>query len=343
MIRNKRMLAISAVASVALLSGCSLFKSQEASKPIDPPQVHTDGTSEETSAQVRANYKPTLYFADADGYVAPLSLGFSYDGVDYAKTALEYMVKGGPAEGMLPEGFTALLPEGTKVLSIDVNKTDRTATVDFSKEFTQYPAQQERKILEAVTYALTDFPTVDYVELWVEGKRLTEMPVAGTPLDEPLSRKFGINVEMPEGVHFTHATPVTLYFLNQTADSYTYYVPVTRMIGLTDDLAGATVAELAKGPLDPNKLDAVLIGGTASKVTAEGKVVKVDFDSSFVTEDQKIPAEALQAVVLSLTDTVAAEGVQITVGGKAQAVGTDNKDYGAKPVTRPNRVNLYEM
>ncbi|WP_199618411.1 GerMN domain-containing protein [Paenibacillus alkalitolerans] len=346
MTRNKGIVMISALASVALLSGCSLFGSQEASTQIDPPPPLSAETMMDQIEEVGAaegKFKPMLYYEDMDGYIVPLSIPIAYDGVDYAKTALEYMVKGGSSDGLLPEGFTALLPEGTKVLSIDIDKTDRTATVDFSKQFTQYEAKDERKILEGVTWALTNFPTVDYVELWVEGKRLTEMPVARTPLDEPLSRKFGINVEVAKGVQYNRSTPVTLYFMNQAAD-FDYYVPVTRMIELTEDVASATVAELVKGPLQPNKLEAVFMPSVkATSVMSDDNNLTVDFDPSIVADNSKIPAESLQAVILSLTETTAAKGVKITVEGKTQAVGTDDKNYGAKPVSRPNVVNRFEM
>jgi germination protein M len=344
--RNKKIFMISALASVTLLSGCSLFGSKQASTQIDPPPVNAQAMMEgmEISPLVKGNYKPTLYFEDADGYVAPLSIPIVYEGVDYAKTALQHLVKGGPVDAMLPEGFTALLPEGTQILGLDVDGTDRTATVDFSKEFLNYQADQERNLLEAITWTLTSFPTIDYVELRVDGKRLTEMPVAHTPIDAPLSKKFGINVELSEGVNYSRATPVTLYFLNQTADDFVYYVPVTRMINLTDDVAAATLSELAKGPSDPNKLDAVLMPGVkASAIMPEGDNVAVEFNDSLVGPEDRVPSESLQAVVLSLTDTLAAKGVQITVQGKQHTMGTDDVDYSAKPVARPVQVNIYEM
>lgn len=344
--RNRKIGWIGIIASVTVLSGCTLSGST-GSAPIDPPQSITVGApvAEEVSTTSQDQFNATLYVRDADGYIAPLGIRLPYEAGDVAKRTLQYMVKGGPGEALLPEGFSAILPEGTEVLSIDLDASTKTATIDFNKSFTEYDAEEERGILEAITWAMTSYPSVEYVQLWVNGHAMKEMPVAMTPLDAPLSRKFGINVERASGVDYTRATPVTLYFLNQTADSsFTYYVPVTRLIGWTNDVAAATVAELVKGPQDA-RLDAVFLptASVENAVNLTGEHIVVDFDAALAGAGEKLPVEGLQAVVLSLTDLAPTKAVQITVGGQAQAIGTDDLDYGTAPVARPKVVNPLEM
>jgi germination protein M len=347
--RNKKVGWISIIASVGILSGCSL-SGTSGSTPIDPPQDLTgEGEGDAVAASAEAassSFNATLFARDADGYVAPLSVKLPFETPDVAKRTLQYMVKGGPGEDLMPEGFSALLPEGTEIVSLDIDTTTKTATVDFNEAFLAYDEADERQILEGITWAMTSYPSVEYVQLWVGGKALKEMPVAGTPLDAPLTRKFGINIERASGVEFSRATPVTLYFLNQTADSFSYYVPVTRLIDLTDDVASATVAELVKGPLDTSKLDAVFLPteGAESTVSLTGENrIAVDLDAALAGSGEKLPAEGLQAVVLSLTETTPAESVQITVDGAAQVLATDDKDYGAEPVARPKALNPLEL
>lgn len=347
--RYKKIGWIGIIASVGIVSGCALTGSG-GSEFIDPPQ-QTSTTGAEAviaaSGQVTNTFSATLYVRDGDGYVVPLGVKLPYDTPEVAKRTLQYMVKGGPGEDLLPEGFSAVLPEGTEVMSLDINPSTRTATIDFNKSFAGYEANEERQVLEAVTWAMTSYPSVEYVQLWVEGKALKEMPVARTPLADPLTRKFGINVERAAGVDFTRATPVTLYFLNQTADNFTYYVPVTRLVDWTEDVAGATVAELIKGPLDASKLDSVFLPAATAMaqntVQMEGEYIRVDFDAALTGSGEKLPAEGLQAVVLSLTETTPAKGVQITLDGKKQVVATDDQNYGAAPVSRPKVVNPLEL
>ncbi|HZG56504.1 GerMN domain-containing protein [Paenibacillus sp.] len=345
--RNKKVGWISIIASVGILSGCSLSGSS-GSTPIDPPKDPTaegEGGVMAASAEIANPFTATLYARDADGYVAPLSVKLPFDTPDVAKRTLQYMVKGGPGEELMPEGFSALLPEGTEVLSLDIDATTKTATIDFNEAFLGYEAGDERQILEGITWAMTSYPSVEYVRLWVEGKALKEMPVAMTPLDAPLSRHIGINVERASGVDFTRATPVTLYFMNQTADSFTYYVPVTRLIGWTTDVAGATVAELINGPLDSSKLEAVFLPteGADNTVSLTADNIVVDLDGALAGSGEKLPVEGLQAIVLSLTETTPTKGVQITVDGAAQVIATDDKDYGAQPVSRPKALNPLEL
>jgi germination protein M len=336
---------ISLVVLPLLLTGCGLFKSDDASSSIDPPQ------NEETAAQTDVEavmgseeemQQTTLYFKDANGFVAPLSMSVPKV-VGIAQKSLEYMVEGGPAVNMLPAGFTALIPQGTKIKGMNIIKDKKLAIVDFSKEFTSYNVRDERKILEAVTWTLTGFPTIDQVEIWVEGEALKEMPVDGTPLDEPLSRVMGINIEMSDGVNLSQSSPVTLYFLNQSEDEFQYYVPVTRMVERTDDIASAALAELIKGPKHNSSLEQVIVP-TAEllDVTRNEDIITVNFTSAILSADEKAPAESLQSVILSLTDTTGASKVQIMVDGKAKISSTDEQSY-STPVSRPTVVNPFKL
>jgi germination protein M len=328
-----------------ILVGCS--GGREEALQIDPPPVQTDVEiieAEPVMAAEETHFRATLFVEDADGYVAPLSVKLPNDTVNYAQKTLEYMVRGGPGDALLPSGFRAILPEGTKVVSMDIDPSTRTATIDFNKAFTSYPVEDERKILEAITWAMTNFPTVDYVQLWVQGEWLKEMPMASLPLDGALSRKFGINLEMAQGVDYSRATPVTLYFQNQTSDSFTYYVPVTRLIPWTEDVATATIAELVKGPMDPSKLESVFLPGLkVNEVSMKDDKVWINFNGDTLTSEGKLPGEGLQAVILSIADSTAISAVQMMVDGTKQALGTDNQNYGAQPVVRPTVLNYYEL
>jgi germination protein M len=335
-------------ATVILASGCSAFKAKNESQPIDPPRdaagppgvadsaVPVSATSQTQQMQV------TIYAKDKNGFVAPLTIRIDKT-ESVARKTLEYMVEGGPSQNVLPRDFTALLPKGTTVLGLDINKDKKIAVVDFSEQFTNYNVQDERKILEAVTWALTGFPGVDQVQIRVEGKTLDEMPQGGTPIDGALSRAMGINIEKAPGAEFGQTTAVTLYFLGQNSDNLQYYVPVTRMIPRTEEKAKATLEQLIAGPAN-TKLYPVLASSveTPQVETADG-VITVNFSESLLGPDHKAPGETIEAVVLSLTENVAADAkVQIEVNGEAKVVTTDNETYN-KPVSRPLHLNEVKM
>lgn len=337
-----------AVTSIGLMltAGCSVLEPKEQSQPIDPPQSGAEGASanvQPVGAAVANPMAVTIYARDERGMLAPIAIEVEKT-MEPAKLALEYMVEGGPAAGKIPAGFSSVLPKGTVVKGINIVKDQKLAIVDFSKEFTDYNIQDERKMLEAITWTLTGFPSVDQVQLRVEGTALKEMPHDGTPLDGALTRAMGINLEKPEGVEAGQSTPVTLYFLSQNQAEYKYYVPVTRLIKRTDHLEKAVVEQLIAGPDEKKGLAAVMTPGSELiDVNKEADVVTVNFSDTMLGPDKKAPAEALKAVVLSLTENAGVETkVQILVNGEAKVSATDNENY-AKPVTRPTTVNPVKL
>jgi germination protein M len=338
---------------VALASGCSLLKSKGESQSIDPPPVDaniasvgiTDPASIDSSAKSTAGKtQATLYFKDANGYVAPISM--TLPGKEQvAKESLDYMVEGGPAQAMLPAGFKALLPKGTQIKGINIISDQKLAIVDFSGSFANYNAQDERKIMEAVVWTLTGFPSIDKVQFHMEGKTMTEMPVFNTPLAEPLSRAMGINLEVAPGVNVGQATPVTLYFHNETTASFEYYVPITRMIKRTDQLNTAVMEQLVQGPLDNKGLTATLTADTkitAVKQSDDHQLVTVDLAASSADSSGTITSGALEAIVLSITESSGASMVQFTVNGEKKVVTQDSQNY-SKPVSRPAHVNPLKL
>jgi germination protein M len=201
--------------------------------------------------------------------------------------------------------------------------------------------------LEAITWTLTGFTTVDKVQLRLNGKDLKEMPVAKTPLDAPLTRAKGINMELAPGAEIGQSTPVTVYFSNTDADGNRYFVPVTRMINRTeqDQVAKAAIDQLIKGPSSSKGLSKVVAPNAevlAVKLSEDKSTVTVDFTDKILEQDKKISADALQAVVLSVTENTGASKVQIMVNGDVKVTAANNENL-SKPVARPTNINPVKM
>lgn len=265
--KSKIILGILALILIAFTAtGCVFGPSQSVDEQIDPPQEdytegeedteivfefddsNTQGDSSATN-EVEADSEMVdrkVYLIDHNGYVVPVTIKVPYTkGV--AKQALEYMVKGGPVTPLLPSGMSAVLPAGTQ-LTVDVNE-DGTAVVDFSPEFKEYEAKNEKKILEAITWTLTQFESIKDVSIKINGYPQEVMPVNGTPIGETVSRKDGINIEIAEGTKVGNSTALTLYFKAQDPGAtYDYFVPITRLIPRTDNKALATIEQMIAGP-----------------------------------------------------------------------------------------------
>lgn len=343
---NKWAFAIIMAAWITILfTGCSMLGEGTRTGEIDPPPGDTELKQPEDSSETSITdpdgetMEITGYFEDPNGFVAPLTFRVPYE-EGTAKATLEYMVEGGPGEALLPEGFRALIPQGTQI-TMNV-MADKTAVVDFSENFTSYNPQDERKILEAVTWALTEFDSIDRVAVWVNGEPLEEMPANATPLDAPLTRAMGINLERVKGVDYGQSTPVTLFFQSSTLEGQSYFVPVTRMIARTDNVALAALNELIRGPLNDSLYSVISADAEVLEAEESEGVVTVNLDSAFLADGQKAAPESLQSVVLSLTETTGAEKVQIMVNGSTEVIGSDDQTYNT-PVSRPARVNKIEL
>lgn len=339
--------------SALLLTGCGLFGPEEDAASMDPPQQveYTDevgaGTEQTTpdngeapeAEGVQGTVDRTVYLLDANGFVVPVSLTLpKVEGS--AKQVLTYMVKGGPVESMLPQGFQAILPEGTQVLGMTIK--NGLATVDFSKEFKQYDPKDEEKIVDAITRALTEFSNVKQVSIWVNGQPLAEMPASQTPISL-LDRNHGVNLELAEGAVPGRTTPVTVYFQSQLDDKRTYYVPVTRLVPETDNLARAVVEELIKGPKEGSPLFSSLASTTkVLDVKTADDTVTVNLSDDLLSYDDGKEAnpEALEALVLSLTENTGYPKVQLLVEGKPVTGGA--YDF-SKPVVRPLQINSMQF
>lgn len=347
MVKNKTTTLISAVVvSTFLLSGCNLF-GNEVQKKIDPPKDVTITKDSSTKAKeasgnkadVQETVKTELYLIDKDGYVVPQTLALPKK-TSVATQALEYLVADGPVSELLPNDFRAVLPAGTDV-SVNIDK-DGVASVDFSKEFKNYKKADEMKILQSITWTLTQFPTVKNVKLSMAGKELSEMPVGGSPISENLTRAAGINLDTSNVMDITNTKPVTVYFIGGEEGSY-YYVPVTRRVNNNvEDNIAAVVDELVKGPNQSSNLvtdfmpDVKLL--EAPKVE-NGKVTLNFNENVFGSfEEKMISQHLLDSLVLSLTEQKGIEQVAVLVKGKAELVNEKGKKV-TEPVSRPEKVN----
>jgi hypothetical protein len=93
----------------------------------------------------------------------------------------------GPTDAESDSGVSAVVPPGTELL--DLNIADGVATADFSSEFEQSGGTLgERMRLAAVTFTLTQFPTVKGVLLKIDGTSVTSFGSHGIAIDKPMRR-----------------------------------------------------------------------------------------------------------------------------------------------------------
>ncbi|MCR4431609.1 MAG: GerMN domain-containing protein [Tepidanaerobacteraceae bacterium] len=318
------------ICMVLCIAGCGLFK-KKGEETIPPPAGETQ--------QVQANVRKTVfYFVNDNNLLVPVTREIPWvEGI--GRAALECLVDSPELRAELAEkGLKPSLPEGTRILGLTIK--EGLAKVDFSREFlNSRDKAAEQNAVNSVVYTLTEFPAVDKVQILVEGKPLKKCP-NGTVLKDVLFRE-KINIEPGEIAAAKDLAPVTLYFKSSSQNgSFTYFVPVTRMVKKSDNMIKTALEELIKGPRANMGLVSVLPQDTkVLEATQKESEVVVNFSKEIEGYGGGADVEQalVNSVVLTVTQFPGVEKVSLQVEGKAGVLpeGTilDN------PILKPIYVN----
>ncbi|GIN86760.1 spore germination protein GerM [Heyndrickxia sporothermodurans] len=346
--KTKATVAVTLLASSVYLSGCGLFGKEKLEK-IDPPQKVSslkngeslkEGNKKQSTVDQQNSIMTELYLIDKNGYVVSQTLPLPKEN-GIASKALEYLVVDGQGQDLIPNGFRAVIPANTQ-MSVNVNK-EGTATVDFSKEFEKYDKKDEAKILQSITWTLTQFDSIKKVKLSINGHALNKMPVNGTPISETgLSRTNGINNDFAGTIDITNTRSITVYYLGENNGNY-YYVPVTKRVSNTEkNDVKAIVKELVKGPNPNSSLQSAFQTDVAlldDPKVEDGKIT-LNFNENILGsfENKMISDSVLKPLVYSLTEQQGIKSVAVEVNGSTKILDEKGKPL-AEPVTRPEKVN----
>lgn len=334
---------------LVVITGCGLFRSEQTLEEIDVPVNQADNDEEVSGEGVQEGDMESdeaqdletetvarqLYLINESGVVVPQTVELpKTDGV--ATQVLEYLIKDGPVTNMLPNGFEAVMPAGTEVLGVNL-QPDGTLIVDLSEEFSEYQAEKEQQIIQAMTYTLTQFDNVDKIKLWINGYEQSEMPVNGTPLLDGYSRANGINMFHVDGVDLMNSQAVTLYYPTEQGQQF-YYVPVTQHVNIKEDnLHLSIVQALLDGPAyDSNLLH--VFNPRASILEAStitDGVLELIFSKEILSDvnEALISNEVMETLVLTLTDHPDVSAVSIHVDEIDQVFNEHGVPYN-EPVSR---------
>jgi germination protein M len=335
--------------TLLLLTGC--FQGEQSLPDMDPPpnaeavdgqedastKTESDDSKKNTETEeAEETVERQLFLLDSNGLVAPQSIELPVpESNKVAQQILEYLVKDGPVTSLLPNGFQAVLPAGTEVLGLSIE--EGTITVDLSDEFKEYAAKDELKILEAMTYTLTQFDSVDRVKLRINGEDLNEMPVSGTPIANGYTRANGINIVQSDTVDLINSKAVTMYFPTEHDDTQ-YFVPVTQYIEAKDgNLHQAIVEALIDGPAYETNLMHVFNNTTmlVDNPKLDSGVLEIVFNQDILKDmDNGIIAdEVMETLVRTLTEQDAVKAVNVKVENVEQIANESGEVY-TEPVTR---------
>lgn len=258
----------------------------------------------------------TIYLYDRNGFLARTKVAVSKktETVETkVKELLEVLIRDGAGESKIPNGFKAVIPTDTKILSL--NYADGLLKVNFSKELLEdVKKEEEEKIIEAIVYTVTSIEEIEKVIIYMEGDILNYLPKSKITLPSTLDRSFGINKEYDIKSN-KEVTGVTIYYINQYKDD-TYYVPVTKYTNDNREKIDIIIDELASAPLYHSNLMSFL-NQNVKLLEAEqaDHQMNLEFNSYIFNDidEKNILEEVIYTICLSIGDNYDVEEVSFTV------------------------------
>lgn len=258
-----------------------------------------------------------IYLLDSNNYLSRTKISANNrDEISKASDLIELLTIGGKKADFIPNGFQSLLPKNTKVLDISLN--NGLLTINFSQEFNNIKFEYEEKLIESLTYTLTSIKGIDKISIYVEGKKLTNLPNSKAKLPEYLDKNYGINKKY-ELTSLSDIDSYTIYYVFNYNDEV-YYTPVTKYINnQNQDKVKIIINELASSIIYESNLMSYL--DTNVKLLdyeITDNVIKLNFNDLILSDitNNLILEEVMYTIGLSLCDDLNLDTVVFLVNNQ---------------------------
>lgn len=223
---------------------------------------------------------------------------------DIEKRAIELLnilIQGGSSEDKIPNGFKAILPSETKILSLKYD--NGLIKVNFSSDILDIDESMEEKMIEAIVYTLTSIDDVKQIIIYVDGDILSKLPKSKVNLPSTLDRSFGINKEY-DITSSKNINMVTVYYISKYNDNY-YYVPVSKFVNDDREKIKIIIDSLSSSPIYNNNLMSFLNYNTKLlSATQDLDTMSLEFNSYIFSDydKKKVLEEVIYTISLSVED-----------------------------------------
>lgn len=258
-----------------------------------------------------------IYLLDNNNYLSRTKINVNNkDELSKATDLIEVLTINGKKKDIIPNGFMGLLPENTKVK--DIKLKDGILTINFSKEFNNIKPEYEEKLIESLTYTLTNIDGINKIEIYIEDKKLTNLPNSKKKLPEYLDKKYGINKKY-ELTSLSDIDSYTIYYIFNYNDEV-YYTPVTKYINnQKQDKVKIIIDELSTSLIHESNLMSYL-DSNVKLINYEIKdnIIKLNFNDLILSDitNSTILEEVIYTIGLSLYDELNIEKVIFEVNNQ---------------------------
>lgn len=282
---------------------------------IPSRQVNETLNVEETLEYVDEQATSEIFLIDHNDYVARTLVAVNEENNIETKVReiISILTIGSGGENKVPNGFKAIIPEGTKIISLLYQ--DGLLKINFSKDLLDVKKEDEEKLVESIVYSLTSIEEIKNIIIYVEDEPLTKLPQTNITLPATLNRSFGVNKKY-EFTSLNDITDVTIYYINKYNEDY-YYVPVTKYMNSEDSKINIIINELSTGAVADTNLMSFLNSNTKLLAVEELEdTLNLEFNNYILSdiENQKILEEVVYSICLSVEDNYDVEQVAFYVG-----------------------------
>ncbi len=255
-----------------------------------------------------------IYLIDKNDFVAMTEIETNNKNINnQIKKILNALIIGNNEE-KLPEGFKAVIPRGTKILSYQLN--DGLLKINFSREFLNSDEKDEEKMIEAIVFSLTSINDVKKIMIFVENERLTELPKSKKKLDLYLDRKIGIN-KVVDITSLNNTEMITVYYLSNLDNKY--YIPISYITNDEGDKIEIIINNLKTNRLYSSNLSSHLdYQVELMNYEATTDEVILDFNDILLASvyKGKLKEEIKYAISYSIYDTLGIENITFQVNNQ---------------------------
>jgi germination protein M len=257
--------------------------------------------------------KSAVYLINDDALVSRVDIMVNEeDTLKKVKEIINYLTIDSSESKYLPEKFYSIIPSGTKINNLSLE--DNLLKIDFSKELLNTTKEQERKMLEAIIYSLTEIPDIKEIIIFVDGEQLTELPFSKEKLPTILDKNFGIN-KVYEIDSIKNTKQTTIYYGSKT-DEVFYYVPLTYVSNTQEDKIEIIIEKLKTTPIYEGKLISYLnANAEITEYQIKEEEIKLIFNKYLLNDlnENNILEEVQYTIYLSMRDTYNVEKIEFEV------------------------------
>ena len=283
------MIAIAAYASIRF------FPTEEATTPVI--QSETTGNHMQ------------IYMMDHDKTLIPISIPVDEEmsEEDQVNIMLGYM-----SGKQSLKGFSPLFTKEVHMDSFQIN--NGIIAVDFDDSLKNYTKENELRVLESLTWGLTQFHDVERVKLMMNGETLTAMPNGSTPIPEILNRSIGIN-HFETSTSALHTSDEMTVYYTKKVQGNTYMVPKSKRYPSTRSSLESKVNEIIEDVSVSSTLTQPMVKDSIKmeSMSFEKGTLKVSLDEHILGADKTVKQDVYDSLTLSLLSLPSVEHVEVLV------------------------------